>query len=352
MKALDIKKRVLNNKTQGFAIKIIYEMKDDFKESFPSAKWNSDEKVWEVGPRSGSRLEAWRDANAENYLTIIQQNEEEIARTLYEEFGKDREEIGEYIQEKRNQLNKEIFESQLAVGILSRGVRRGRRELLKKAREAENKLTMKEWEEQNPNLIAENKALYNALEKSYKLETLKMEIERVKELYGANNNSTDAKKIKEVMGRSLAGLSVDTLKDREVAKLFGGYALVGNKKDKELGEKVRAQKIKGFKRAQSAEYFCDKENQTFQSAKFWIHNINRRPEEFEGFIDTLAKLDKKVEKARKSVKTERRKMGKTRYCPIKKEHERYFVDVEIILDSKEYDAAVKEREEFLEEWGV
>ena len=35
----------------GYAIKIPYLLKDEFKACFKSAKWNKDEKQWEVGAR-------------------------------------------------------------------------------------------------------------------------------------------------------------------------------------------------------------------------------------------------------------------------------------------------------------
>lgn len=43
----------------GFTIKFPYGLKDRFRSEFPSAKWNPAEKRWEVGPRSGKRLEQW-----------------------------------------------------------------------------------------------------------------------------------------------------------------------------------------------------------------------------------------------------------------------------------------------------
>ena len=46
----------------GFAIRPPYALKDQFREAFPSAKWNPAEKRWEVGPRSGKRLEQWAKA--------------------------------------------------------------------------------------------------------------------------------------------------------------------------------------------------------------------------------------------------------------------------------------------------
>lgn len=43
----------------GFAIKFPFALKDEFRRAFPSAKWNPRERQWQVGPRSGKRLEKW-----------------------------------------------------------------------------------------------------------------------------------------------------------------------------------------------------------------------------------------------------------------------------------------------------
>lgn len=43
----------------GFAIEFPFALKENFKKTFPSSKWNPVKKMWEVGPRSGKRLETW-----------------------------------------------------------------------------------------------------------------------------------------------------------------------------------------------------------------------------------------------------------------------------------------------------
>ncbi|WP_296643017.1 hypothetical protein [Roseinatronobacter sp.] len=49
-------------KTQnGASIKFPFEIKDAFRKAFPSAKWNSSEKTWNVGSRSVKRLEKWAE---------------------------------------------------------------------------------------------------------------------------------------------------------------------------------------------------------------------------------------------------------------------------------------------------
>ena len=46
----------------GAAVKFPFDLKDKFRRIFPSAKWNSGEKQWEVGSRSVVRLEQWAEA--------------------------------------------------------------------------------------------------------------------------------------------------------------------------------------------------------------------------------------------------------------------------------------------------
>jgi len=45
----------------GAAVKFPFEMKNQFRSNFKSAKWNATEKQWEVGPRSIKRLQNWID---------------------------------------------------------------------------------------------------------------------------------------------------------------------------------------------------------------------------------------------------------------------------------------------------
>lgn len=45
----------------GAAVKFPFELKDHFRTNFQSAKWNTVEKQWEVGPRSIKRLQNWID---------------------------------------------------------------------------------------------------------------------------------------------------------------------------------------------------------------------------------------------------------------------------------------------------
>lgn len=45
--------------TSGAGVQFPFELKDQFRSAFPSAKWNRDAKRWEVGSRSIKRLDQW-----------------------------------------------------------------------------------------------------------------------------------------------------------------------------------------------------------------------------------------------------------------------------------------------------
>jgi chromosome segregation ATPase len=46
----------------GFAVYFPFALKDNFKSTFKSAKWNRLDRRWEVGPRSKKRLDQWIEA--------------------------------------------------------------------------------------------------------------------------------------------------------------------------------------------------------------------------------------------------------------------------------------------------
>jgi len=56
----------------GAAVQFPFEIKDLFRKHVPSAKWNSAEKRWEVGPRSVARLQSWIDmTNKSGVLDVL-----------------------------------------------------------------------------------------------------------------------------------------------------------------------------------------------------------------------------------------------------------------------------------------
>lgn len=61
----------------GFAVKCPFDLKDQFRKNFPSAKWNSTHRRWEVGPRSGKRLEQWvAEVNGSGVIEEIEHRDE------------------------------------------------------------------------------------------------------------------------------------------------------------------------------------------------------------------------------------------------------------------------------------
>ena len=86
----------------GFSIQFPYELKDKFRDVFPSAKWNSGAKIWMVGPRSGKRLEQWVAAVQKS--RVIEEIETRDERDLFEnELGQIQEELARI----RNRIEEE-----------------------------------------------------------------------------------------------------------------------------------------------------------------------------------------------------------------------------------------------------
>ncbi|NDX19750.1 DUF2333 family protein [Acinetobacter baumannii] len=61
----------------GYAVKFPFELKDNFKSVFKTAKWNPILKQWEVGPRSYKKLVEWTE--------IAEQVDEELMRAKEQE---------------------------------------------------------------------------------------------------------------------------------------------------------------------------------------------------------------------------------------------------------------------------
>lgn len=61
----------------GATVAFPFELKDAFRNAFPSAKWNAAAKVWTVGTRSITRLNDWADKiRASGILAELEVNEE------------------------------------------------------------------------------------------------------------------------------------------------------------------------------------------------------------------------------------------------------------------------------------
>lgn len=74
MKAVEI---IISEVDGGFEAQFPFELNDQFRGDFPSAKWVADKKAWKVGPRSGKRLAQWKESiDASGFLQKMAELEE------------------------------------------------------------------------------------------------------------------------------------------------------------------------------------------------------------------------------------------------------------------------------------
>lgn len=79
----------------GYAISFPYELKENFRRAFPSATWNPTAKRWEVGSRSGKRLEQWVELAREAVTEIEERDQRELDRDEIESLERDIKRIAE-----------------------------------------------------------------------------------------------------------------------------------------------------------------------------------------------------------------------------------------------------------------
>lgn len=91
--------------------------------------------------------------------------------------------------------------------------------------------------------------------------------------------------------KARTSLSDKALAYRDIAKMFGGKALSGTKRQKEWAEKIRAEKLAGMNQDQ-AELACRADG-LGKSSKFWIENKERSPRQIgEFFVEQTELLAK------------------------------------------------------------
>lgn len=91
----------------GWAVKFPFDLKDNFRESFKSAKWNRELKQWEVGRNSKTRLEQWANIHNEEADLLIEMKSEQ-EKHPFSKF-----EIQEMIKE--SQKNKRDLEEEVEI---------------------------------------------------------------------------------------------------------------------------------------------------------------------------------------------------------------------------------------------
>lgn len=74
---------IITKTDKGFIIKFPYIGLQFFKPVFKSARWNAENKYWEVGPRAGKKLEAWAE-NVDPKITELLRAED-VRKNLEEE---------------------------------------------------------------------------------------------------------------------------------------------------------------------------------------------------------------------------------------------------------------------------
>lgn len=102
----------------GFAIKLPFDLKDSFRATFPSAKWNPSSKQWEVGPRSGKRLRQWAVAAADVAQAIEERDQQELTAAELEQL---RSELVELERKVRDTIASRVAIAQLASEIQAAG---------------------------------------------------------------------------------------------------------------------------------------------------------------------------------------------------------------------------------------
>lgn len=90
--------------SDGFSVKFPFELKDAFKEAFKTAKWDQDQRVWKVGPRSEARLKQFAEECESLATTISEKEETEMSASELEKLCKNISEIKHLITVEKNKV--------------------------------------------------------------------------------------------------------------------------------------------------------------------------------------------------------------------------------------------------------
>ena len=113
------------------------------------------------------------------------------------------------------------------------------------------------------------------------------------------------------MKKERRALSEKTMAARKEAKLFGGKALVGSRKQVDWAEKIRAEKIAGMQE-EEAILACRPEG-LGRFAYFWIENRNRSAADFAAFFRKQADLMSKCSYLKEQRRSEEYKSAAAEY---------------------------------------
>jgi hypothetical protein len=90
---------------KGFGVKFPFELKDSFKATFRTAKWNGYKKQWEVGPRSKKKLEQWIEIASKAAEEIELADSEELKKEELAKIEADIAKIRAGIANRRKEIN-------------------------------------------------------------------------------------------------------------------------------------------------------------------------------------------------------------------------------------------------------
>lgn len=145
----------------GYLVKIAYQLKDLFKASFKTAKWNAEQKMWQIGPRSLKKFELFLEQVNETTKEIEAFDEEEFCEKELTKLKYELAKIKEETKKSRKKLER--------TSKYLEEIQKIQNELFE-AKEALDKQKIEEKEEKNKaskllNEVCDVKAIFEAKEK-------------------------------------------------------------------------------------------------------------------------------------------------------------------------------------------
>lgn len=149
---------ITKNGKKAFLAKIPYDLKNEFRSAFKSAKWQAEEKAWLLGSRSGKRLIHWLEIALPKYDEFLKEKEEQDA--LQESLELEESEI-KAIDLRLAELRKELKrkdELELEISYLKEALKRKSKE----------KMTLKSLIDRNKPIVFSHEKEIEALKKENK----------------------------------------------------------------------------------------------------------------------------------------------------------------------------------------
>lgn len=149
---------ITKNGKKAFLAKIPYDLKNEFRSAFKSAKWQAEEKAWLLGSRSGKRLIDWLEIALPKYDEFLKEKEKQDA--LQESLELEESEI-KAIDLRLAELRKELKrkdELELEISYLKEALKRKSKE----------KMTLKSLIDRNKPIVLSHEKEIEALKRENK----------------------------------------------------------------------------------------------------------------------------------------------------------------------------------------